>query len=566
MGPVAVGVAVAPAGVAAISEPGMPAASGRTHRGAVQNAAMRMMQVFVAYARISALGLALCSSASTAAADPLMWFEGGRPGEQALQAVALLGAADSHGLDPNDYDAAALRQAVAAAMSAAPVLAPDAAATLDQALTAAMRQYLDDLHHGRIDPRQIHHPFRPARREAFDAQAVLRAAVAARRLGDAARAAAPSLPLYADLRDVLAHYRALGEHAAWRQPLPPLPGGSAGRGKLEPGQAYAGLAPLTQRLVALGDLAPDAQSAAAPLRYEGLLVEALRSFQQRHGLSDDGVLGAATLAQLEVAPAARVRQIELMLERLRWTPLMQGPRMIAINIPEFVLRAYEVRDGRIAIVQEMKVIVGRAMDTRTPLFDEDMRFIEFSPYWNVPRSIARDEIVPRLRRDPGYFTREAFEFVTPDGRVQRTLSEAQLDAVLAGGLRIRQRPGARNALGDIKFIFPNRDSIFLHHTPATALFARDRRDFSHGCIRVEEPVALAKFALHGMPEWTEERIRQAMGQGESKTLRLTAPVPVLIAYATTLVKAGRVHFYSDLYGLDSALDIALRRRAASPRK
>ena len=195
-----------------------------------------------------------------------------------------------------------------------------------------------------------------------------------------------------------------------------------------------------------------------------------------------------------------------------------------------------------------------------------MRYIEFSPYWNVPRSIARNEIVPRLRRDPGYFTREGFEFVTPGGGVETALAASRLDAVLAGQLRIRQRPGARNALGDIKFVFPNRDNIFLHHTPATALFARDRRDFSHGCIRVEEPVALANFVLQGMPDWTEERIRQAMGTGESTTLRLAEPLPVLIAYGTALVKDGRVHFFDDIYGLDNLLDIALRRRAPNPRK
>jgi murein L,D-transpeptidase YcbB/YkuD len=291
----------------------------------------------------------------------------------------------------------------------------------------------------------------------------------------------------------------------------------------------------------------------------------VKAFQQRHGLAADGSVGKATLAQLQVPPAARVRQIELMLERLRWTPLMQGPRMVVINIPEFVLRAYEVRDGQISVRLEMKVIVGKAFSTRTPLFDEDMRFIEFSPYWNVPPSIARGETVPRLRRDPGYFEREGFEFVGPDGRVDRTLSAARLDAVLAGNARIRQRPGPNNALGDIKFVFPNRNHIYLHHTPATQLFERDRRDFSHGCIRVEQPVALAKFVLQGMPEWTEERIGQAMVQGTSATLRLADPVPVLIAYGTTLVKAGRTYFFEDIYGLDRLLDAALRERASVAR-
>jgi murein L,D-transpeptidase YcbB/YkuD len=205
------------------------------------------------------------------------------------------------------------------------------------------------------------------------------------------------------------------------------------------------------------------------------------------------------------------------------------------------------------------------MDTRTPLFLEEMRFIEFSPYWNVPPSIARAETVPRLRRDPGYFMQQGFEFVARDGRVSTTLSASQLDAVLAGQARIRQRPGPQNALGDIKFVFPNRDNIYLHHTPSVQLFGRPRRDFSHGCIRVEQPVALAKFVLRNMPEWTEERIRHAMDRGESATLRLAEPLPVLIAYGTSLVKDGRIHFFEDIYGQDRLLDAALQRRTQSRR-
>jgi murein L,D-transpeptidase YcbB/YkuD len=153
------------------------------------------------------------------------------------------------------------------------------------------------------------------------------------------------------------------------------------------------------------------------------------------------------------------------------------------------------------------------------------------------------------------------EFVSNGGRVDRTVSAGLLDAVLAGKARIRQRPGPKNALGDIKFVFPNRDNIYLHHTPATELFERDRRDFSHGCIRVEHPVELAKFVLKNMPDWTDERIRTAMSRGQSATLKLPEPVPVLIAYGTTLVKDGRTFFFDDLYGLDRLLDAALRQHS-----
>jgi L,D-transpeptidase YcbB len=361
--------------------------------------------------------------------------------------------------------------------------------------------------------------------------------------------------MYPGLRRALDFYRALEGDDAWRAALAPLPGG-----KVTPGQPYAGVPLLAGRLQALGDLPADA---AVPARFEGVLVNALQAFQERHGLAADGVLGAATLVQLNVTPASRARQIELSMERLRWTPLLQGPRMIVVNIPEFVLRAYEVEDTRVHVRLTMKVIVGKAMNTRTPLFDEDMRFVEFSPYWNVPPSIARAETVPRLRRDPAYFAQQGFEFVSGSGQVVTSLSAEHLEAVLHGGWRIRQRPGPQNALGDIKFVFPNRDNIYLHHTPAPQLFQRDRRDFSHGCIRVEDPVALAMFVLQGDPAWTQDRIRDAMEKGTSRTIALKQPLPVVIAYSTVVAKAGRVYFYPDLYGHDAILDKALRGRRGS---
>lgn len=462
---------------------------------------------------------------------------------QARVAIELLADAASHGLDPSDYGLPALRQEVERHAER-----HDAEATqrMEQALTAAMQRFLQDLHDGRVPP-----PEQRQQRVPFDAADTLRAALAMQDVALAVRLAVPALPQYERLRDALARYRQLEAHAAWRVAWP------ARARPLEPGQTWEGVPLLGMRLVALGDLsAADVMPGHA---YDAALVGAVQTFQQRHGLAPDGVIGRATWAALQVTPRQRVRQLELALERLRWTPLLAGPRMVVINIPEFVLRAYEVRGERIEVKLTTKVIVGNALDTRTPLIHEPMRRIEFQPYWNVPASIARKELVPRLRREPAHWTREGFEFVSALGAVDPVFDAAKLDAVLAGGLRIRQRPGPRNPLGDIKFVFPNRESIYLHHTPSVQLFERARRDFSHGCIRVEQPAALASFVLQGLPGWTEQRIRDAMQGDPPQTVALAEPAPVLIAYGTALVKDGQVHFFDDIYGHDRVLDAALRR-------
>ena len=524
----------------------------------------------VLFSRFCILALSALSAPAAPAADP--WLEAGRPGPQAAQAIELLADAASHGLDPLDYGVPALREAWRAAQGAgarAEVPATAAAERLARALDDAMRRYLADLHDGRVAPAAVNlrHPL--PERPPFDAAAALREALAARDLPGAVRRAAPARAQYERLREALARYRTLDGHPAWAQPLAALPLQAQGRARtpvLEPGQPWAGLPMLAARLQALGDLGDTDQPAPDPAVLGGTLVAAVQQFQARHGLAPDGVVGRATWTALQVAPAARVRQLELALERLRWTPLVDAPRRIVVNVPEFVLRASEVHDGRVQVRATMKVIVGRALETRTPLIHGEMRTIEFQPYWNVPPSIAHKELVPRLRRSGGaaYWAREGFEFVGGGGAPDATLDAARLDAVMAGRMRIRQRPGPRNALGDIKFVFPNRESIYLHHTPATALFERARRDFSHGCIRVEQPVALALFALQGLPGWDEARVRRAMESDPPSTVALAQPVPVLIAYGTALVKAGQVHFFDDIYGHDRALDEALRRRAARP--
>lgn len=484
----------------------------------------------------------LAAAATSGGSESLRWFDAGKPTPAALAAVALLQDAASEGLDPTHYAAAELQQAIGNNTYTTEDLA--------SALTQSLQRFLLDVNRGRIDPVTIGEHFPGSIADRLDLEQLLRQAVAAGQVAAAVAAARPRDAQYAALRRALADYRALETDPTWDIPLPPLPGR-----KLEPGQAWPGVSRLLQRLESLGDLPA---GAVHPARYEGAAVAAIQAFQQRHGLTPDGVIGKATMTALEIAPASRVRQIELALERLRWTP--HPERGVIVNVPEFMLRAYDSRAGHNTELVAMKVIVGNAARTPTPIFAAAMRYIEFSPYWNVPPSIARSETLPKLRRHPAYFAEQGFEFVAADGRISGQLSEANLDAVSSGQMRIRQRPGARNALGDIKFVFPNPDNIYLHHTPSPQLFKRDRRDFSHGCIRVEQPVELAKFVLADQATWREETIVEAMRGGKSTTLQLSAPLAVVIAYRTAAVIDGKVYFFPDIYGHDARLEQALAAR------
>jgi murein L,D-transpeptidase YcbB/YkuD len=210
----------------------------------------------------------------------------------------------------------------------------------------------------------------------------------------------------------------------------------------------------------------------------------------------------------------------------------------------------------------MPVIVGGAVDAKkTPVFIGDMKYIEFSPYWNVPPSIQKNEIVPKLRRDPDYWEREGFEAVGGKGGAITELSASTLDGLAHGSLRVRQRPGPKNALGQVKFVLPNTMDIYLHGTPAQQLFERSRRDFSHGCIRVGDPAALAQFVLADQPDWTPERITDSMEAEKLSTARLARSIPVLIFYTTAIVDAkNRVLFQTDIYGYDAKLEKALKAR------
>jgi L,D-transpeptidase YcbB len=487
-----------------------------------------------------------------------VWLDAaGRPTPWAAQALAVLAEASADGLDPGDYGSAAL--ALQASALRAPA-SPTAADALDFELRLSMAflGYLREVHLGRLDPHALGYHV-SARASEPDVGAALRAALGhGTGLRELASGMAPRYGQYRQLREALARYRALASGPAWPA-LPPL------ERALRPGDSHPALVALQQRLVALGDMPPTALPAAPAVGLDPALAEAVKRFQRRHGLAADGVVGRATVAALEVPLAHRVRQIEFAMERLRWLPPLQGRPVVAINIPMYRLWAYTPRDHS---PRDMAVIVGQALRTRTPVLMHDMRQVIFRPYWNVPRSILRNEILPRLRRDPGYLQRNDMEIVrgAGDDAARMAPTPANLELLAQGALRLRQRPGPRNSLGLVKFVLPNDENIYLHDTPATELFQRARRDFSHGCVRVEDPVALAQWVLADQPAWTRERIVETMQGTITIAVNLQTPVQVVIYYVTAMVLPGDagLAFAEDIYGHDAALEAALRTRRPAP--
>lgn len=476
---------------------------------------------------------------------PLWLDAAGRPSLDAQSTLAMLSAAERDGLDPADYRVPALPAAVPGEM------ADDAAALWDVRLSVAVLRYLRHVHHGRADPRTLGMRLSPPPDDAPHLVAALRDALEAHQVALAADRLAPPLAQYRQLRTALAGYRAMAANPALAMPMPPV------AAPLRPGQPYLALEGLRQRLSAFGDLGDPAPPSST---YDPPLVDAMRRFQRRHGLAQDGVLGPATVTALNVAPAQRVKQIELAMERLRWLPDLTQRRTVAINIPMFRLWAWDPADRAGTSPLGMGVIVGRAFNTQTPVFVEQMSHVIFRPYWNVPRSIVRNEILPALARNPGYLQRNEMEIVRGAGDDAAPVAATADNIALLrqGVLRLRQRPGPRNALGLVKFVFPNDANVYLHSTPSQALFARSRRDFSHGCVRVEDPVALAQWTLKDLTGWTREHIAAAMEADRPQRVELRSAIQVVLFYTTAVAMPdGEIHFADDIYRHDERLARAL---------
>jgi murein L,D-transpeptidase YcbB/YkuD len=474
-----------------------------------------------------------------------------RPTPQAREALALLTAAADDGLEPADYDAAAL-----AVLAAAEGMTSIERARFDVGVSAGLLRYLRDLHVGRIDPRTVGFRLR-APVDEHDYAALVDAAIGSGHIAETADALRPQLWAYHALRRARREYRLLAANPT----LVPLPPSSKA---IHAGDPYAGTAALYHLLLALGDLPTPQPAAADASRYEGPLVDGVKRFQIRHGLDADGVLGVATLRALRTPLAWRVRQIELSLERLRWLPHEGGERLVLVNIPMFRLWAWDSMSPRGTPALATDVIVGRALTTHTPVFVEELREVIFRPYWTVPASILRNEILPKIRRDPEYLQKNDMEVIAPDGRVVET--RTPLGLLGGAGYGVRQQPGYRNALGLIKFVFPNQENVYMHDTPAQELFSRSRRDFSHGCVRVRDPVGLAEWALAGVAGWDRDRILSAMTGRPTIHVKVARNTQVVLFYTTAIIapEDGTLRFAEDLYGHDTRLDRALSKSTTPP--
>lgn len=468
------------------------------------------------------------------------WSTNGGMLPQALSLMDSLSGAESHGLRARYYHADEIRRRLNLVLSprlneVVPLI--DLRAELDLLLTDGFFSYASDLMRGRINP-QIFPTW-----DDRNLVALLNDALSRGTVSESLENLAPQDPAYRNLREALRRYRDIALKGGWES----IPPGE----KLEIGDSGERVSSLRRRLKATGDLtAPESNV------FDATLYEAVRAFQRRHGLAVDGVVGSATLAALNVSAQERVRQMELNLERLRWFPRNPGDRYIVVNIPGFELSAF---DGR-RRVMSMKAIVGRP-SRPTPLLAELMTYLVLSPYWNVPPGIAAKDILPSIRKDPGYLRKNNFRVFkfTKDGVREVDPDAVDWSQASARDFFFRQEPGAKNAMGRVKFMFPNVYNVYIHDTPHKGLFEKPVRAFSSGCVRIENPVDLAEFVLRDSQGWTRERIIEEINQSVEQVVYLQKPLPVYLVYYTSWVgDRGEVEFRDDIYGLDRLLDEALR--------
>ena len=476
------------------------------------------------------------------------WVVGGRLTPAAKEVLVVLEGADLQGLRKGDYIAGSISRGPRAGDGEG--LDADLLARIEVATSGSTMRYIKDLHQGRFSPRHLKLGLEIEHRRLHLANELRRLASASDPVA-LLEGYAPQHEGYRLLRQQLGYYRALSESESW-QPLDDTK-------PLREGDAYVDIDGLRRRLELTGDLEEGSEGATTV--YDGELVEAVKRFQTRHGLTDDGIIGKDTFAQLNKSWKQRLASIAASLERWRWVPDDVEDSLIVVNVPGFELGAYDDIHKPEEVQLVSRVIVGKSYSRfRTPIFKGELRYLDFRPYWNIPRSITRREIAPHLD-EPAYLDEHDYEIVSQFGNDVKALpaTAENIEKVRQGKLELRQRPGPKNALGEVKFIFPNQHNVYLHSTPAKGLFSKDRRDFSHGCIRVGKPVELAEWVLKDQPEWDRGSIVSAMDGGAPTRVFVSRTIPVYILYVTARVslRDGQLYFFEDIYGLDEDLATAL---------
>ena len=478
----------------------------------------------------------------------LLWVQNVRVRPQGLAVIQLLQNADAKGLDPEDYDGSRW-QGRLLKLGHNPTEAD--LISFDTALTVSTMRYIRAIHCGRANPKEFKFELDTAGQQLplaeFMQTQVLNASDPAAEI----QKLEPPFLGYRKLLALLPVYEGYANQAEGEK-FPTV------TKTVRPGQPYAGVVPLGRFLQIIGDIPAGVQLDPNATVYQGALVDGVKHYQDRHGETPTGNLDARTVNELNTPPAVRIRQIKLTLERWRWLPHSFSQPPVVVNLPEYRVRAMNP-DGTVAFYKN--VIIGKAYGHKSPVFEKDIQYVVFRPYWDVTPSIQRSEIVPHIQKDPTYIATHNFEVVTPQGEVvtDNQVSPEVLEGIKSLHLMVRQKPGDTNSLGLVKIIFPNPDNVYLHGTDAPELFTQDVRDFSHGCIRVQNPEDLVAWVLRNNPGWDLARVKATMnGEKNNLQVNLTTRIPVLIVYGTATVnEENQIRFFDDIYGYDAELDKAL---------
>lgn len=472
------------------------------------------------------------------------WSGSAERGQAAAKLFRIIADADAIGIDPDEYPIEKIRR-LANAADLREGFAPSELAALDLALTDTFLQFAADQMYGRVsasglDRRRI----RASERE-YVAN-ILVGAAARNDPAAALRVIVPLTPDYRVLAAELTHHREIASRGGWPQVSKHIL-------KIKPGHSDPSVVSLRSRLIAGGDLS---DSQAATELFDEDLQRAVERFQLRHGLMPDGHVGRGTLRALNISAAYRARQIELNLERRRWVGRGLGEKYILVNIPTFTLRA--VQDRRTQIIS--RVIVGKKKN-ETPFVSTTVTAVELNPDWNVPKNIKNKEVIPEAQKDPSWLTERGIRVLYGKGDDAVEVDPSTVDWSRAGGdeYRFMQPPGPGNALGQLKLVTPNPLNIYLHDTPQRGLFKREVRAFSHGCVRVEDPMQIAAWVLDD-PEWSEPSLAREMNTTDSRTLKVARPPEVHLVYWTAWADSdGTLRFAPDIYGWDEKLARALNK-------